>query len=185
MLSSSIPNPIPPFGSDVTLTCAVELSQAVDVPVTVNTVLTTDEGFTRTSTAQPVIGIITNYTSIFMIRLFGRSDSRIYTCSATVSLPSNAYISNSSTVHHSVRVTTGEMFTIIVLHESQLLVYISQVSILHWEVYTLLTIATLISKALVYLLTIPMVLYSASLTILAAAVGLTLHLGSGTNQMEH
>ena len=45
MLSSSIPNPIPPFGSDVTLTCAVELSPAVDVPVTVNTVLTTDEGF--------------------------------------------------------------------------------------------------------------------------------------------
>ena len=51
MLSSDVPNSIPPFGSSVTLTCAVELSPAVDVPVTVNRVLTTDEGFTTTRTA--------------------------------------------------------------------------------------------------------------------------------------
>ena len=63
MLSSSIPSPIPPFGSNVTLTCAVELSPAVDVPVTVNTALTPPDGFTRTSTAQPVMGSSTNYTS--------------------------------------------------------------------------------------------------------------------------
>ena len=109
MLSSSIPNPIPPFGSDVTLTCAVELSQAVDVPVTVNTVLTTDEGFTRTSTAQQVMGSSTNYASEFTISPFRRSDSGLYICTATVSLPSNTYISNSSTATHSLRVTTGEI----------------------------------------------------------------------------
>ena len=89
MLSSSIPNPIPPFGSDVTLTCAVELSPAVDVPVTVNTVLTTDEGFMHTSTAQPVMGSSTNYTATFMISSFGRNDSGLYVCSATVSLSSS------------------------------------------------------------------------------------------------
>ena len=115
MLSSSIPNPIPPFGSDVTLICAVELSPAVDIPVTVNTVLTTDEGFMRTSTAQPVMGSITNYTAIFMISSFRRSDSGLYACSATVSLTSNAYISDSSTVTHTIRVTTGEMLTIIII----------------------------------------------------------------------
>ena len=112
MLSSSISNPILPFGSDVALTCAVELSPAVDIPVTVNTVLTTDAGFLRTSIAQPVMGSITNYATEFVISSFGRTESGIYTCGATVRVTStNSYVSDSSTVHHSVRVTTGEMFT--------------------------------------------------------------------------
>ena len=111
-LSSSIPNPIPPFGSDVTLTCAVELSPAVDVPVTVNMVLTPSHGFVTTGTAQPVMGSLINYATEFTIRSFRRSDSGLYTCAATVSLPShstNAYVSDSSTASHSVRVTTGEI----------------------------------------------------------------------------
>ena len=108
-LSSSIPNPISPFGSDVTLTCAVELNPAVNVPVTVNIVLTTDEGFMRTSIAQSVMGSLTNYASEFTISPFGRSDSGMYICSATVSLPSNAFISDSSTTSHSLRVTTGKI----------------------------------------------------------------------------
>ena len=110
MLSSNVPNPIPPFGSSVTLTCAVELSPAVDVPVTVNTVLSTDERFSNTRTAQPVMGSLTSYAATFMISPFGRSDSGIYSCSATVSLTSNAYISDSSTsTPHSIRVTTGKI----------------------------------------------------------------------------
>ena len=112
MLSSSIPNPIPPFGFNVTLTCAVELSPAVDVPVTVNTALSTPQGFTTTSNAQPVMGSSTNYATISTISSFMRSDSGLYLCEATVSLPSNAYISDSRTVSHSVRVTTGKMFTV-------------------------------------------------------------------------
>ena len=109
-LSSSIPNPISPFGSDVILTCAVELSPVlVDVPVIVNTVLTTPARFTRTSTAQLVMGSNTSYASTFLISSFGRSDSGIYVCAATISSTSNnPYISGSSTANHSVRVTTGE-----------------------------------------------------------------------------
>ena len=83
----------------------------IDVPVIVNTVLTTDEGFMRTSTARPVMGSSTNYTSTLTISLFGRSDSGLYSCSATVSLPSNEYINDSSTATHLVKVTTGEIFT--------------------------------------------------------------------------
>jgi hypothetical protein len=109
-LSSNIPNPIPPFGSDVTLTCAVELSPAVDVPVTVYTALTTNEGFMHASTAQPVMGSITNYATTFMISSFGRSNSGLYACGATVSLTSSsAYVSDSSATTHSVRVTTGKI----------------------------------------------------------------------------
>ena len=112
MVSSSIPNPIPPFGSDVTLTCAVELSPAVDIPVIVNTTLTNSAGFTTPSTAQPVMGSTTNYATIFTISSFRRSNSGLYTCGAHLaSLPTNAYIRDSSIVSHSVRVTTGEMFT--------------------------------------------------------------------------
>ena len=111
MLSSSVPNPIIP-GSDVTLTCAVELSPAVNVPVTVNTVLTTDEGFPTHDTAQPVMGSLVNYTSEFVISSFRRSESGLYTCGATVTLSSNAYISDSSIATRSVRVTTGEMLTV-------------------------------------------------------------------------
>ena len=106
MISSNPPNPIPPFGSqDVTLTCAVELSPAVDVPVTVNTVWTDQDGHTTTRTAQPVMG---SSVTTFMISSFGRSDFGLYVCSATVSLTSSyAYISDSSTVTRSIRVTNG------------------------------------------------------------------------------
>ena len=97
----------------------------MNVPVTVNTVLTPSHGFTTTGTAQPVMGSITNYATEFMISSFRRSDSGLYTCSATVSLPShstNAYISNSSTASHSVRVTTGEIL-IIIYSASHVLIY--------------------------------------------------------------
>ena len=112
MISSNLPNPIPPFGSqDVTLTCAVELSPAVEVPVTVNTVLTDPDGRTTTRTAQPVMGSRTSYVTMFMISSFGRSDSGLYVCSATVSLTStNAYIRDSNTISPpSIRVTTGKI----------------------------------------------------------------------------
>ena len=91
----------------------MELSPAVDVPVTVNTVLTNSDGFDTADTAQPVMGSSTNYATTFMISSFGRSNSGFYTCRAYLaSMPTNAYISNSNTVSHSVRVTTGEMFTV-------------------------------------------------------------------------
>ena len=116
MLSSSVPNPIPPFGLDITLTCAVELSQTLEVPVIVNTMLTTPAGFTTTSTAQPVMGSLINYTTEFMISAFRRNESGLYACGATVSLPSYSYMNESNSVTHSVRVTTGEMFTAMPFH---------------------------------------------------------------------
>ena len=115
MLSSSISNPIPPFGFNVTLTCVVVFSQVVDVPVTVNTALNNPDGFPTASTAQPVMGGSTNYVTTTTISSFRRSNSGTYTCAATVRLTStNTYISDSNTVAHIVRVTTGEMFTVMI-----------------------------------------------------------------------
>ena len=110
MLSNSIPNPVPP-GSHVTLTCAVELSPAVNVSVAVNTVFTTPDGFQPRHTAEPVMGSFINFTSEFGISTFGRIESGLYICGVTVSLSLNAYIVDSRAVSHTVRVTTGEMFT--------------------------------------------------------------------------
>jgi hypothetical protein len=50
--------------------------------------------------------------------------------------------------------------------------------------YTLLTTASLTSEMLAKLQTVPVVLYSASLTIIAVA-DRTLDLGSGTNQINN
>ena len=71
-------------GSTVTLTCTVELSPAVDVPVTVNTVWTGPDGFMTTNTAQSVMGSTTTYTSTAMVSSFGRDQSVNYTCTATL-----------------------------------------------------------------------------------------------------
>ena len=126
MLSSSIPNPIPP-GSSVTLTCAVELSPAVDVPVTVNTVLTTPGGFTNTSTAM---GSSTNYAATYVINSFRRSNSGNYACRATlVSMPTSEYFDDSNAALSSiVRVTTGKIEAYVGHILSQ---YLFQVFILH------------------------------------------------------
>ena len=113
LLSSSITNPIRPVGSEVTLTCTVELTLVIDVPVTVNMVRILPAGFMTTNTAQPVMGSNTTYSSTATVSSFERSDSGVYTCRAIVSSASaNTYIRDSNTESHAIRVTTGEMFTV-------------------------------------------------------------------------
>ena len=63
VVSSDPVSPIRPVGSDVTLTCTVNLSTVVNVEVDVNTVWTGPAGFMTTNTAQPVMGSTTTYTS--------------------------------------------------------------------------------------------------------------------------
>ena len=93
-------------GSTVTLTCTVELSPAVDVPVTVNTVWSGPNGFMTTNTAQRM-GSTTTYTSTAMVSSFGRDQSGDYTCTATVSSTSS-FITNSMPGSSSTRVTVGK-----------------------------------------------------------------------------
>ena len=117
MLASNVPNPIPPFGSDVTLTCTASLSieSGIDIPLNVNfELLRTDpaSGSPLTTTPPSVSG--STYTTTAMISSVSRSDSGVYTCRASInSTNANAFISGSNTESHSVRVTTGEICTII------------------------------------------------------------------------
>lgn len=110
MIVTSVPlSPIRPVGSDVTVTCAVELNPMVDIPVTVITVWTGPAGFMTTNTAQPVVGNTTLYTSMVTINLFRRNNSGIYICRATISSTSlNPFISDSVT-SSSTRVTVGKI----------------------------------------------------------------------------
>ena len=103
---SNKPNPVHPIGSIVTLTCTVELSPSVDVPVTVNTEWTGPDGFTTTNTAQLVTGSTATYTSTVTVRSFGREQSGVYSCNATGESMSS-FISNSIQQTGAARVTAG------------------------------------------------------------------------------
>ena len=109
MLSATSPNPVQPIGS---LTCIVhvELSPAVDVPVTVNTVLTGPAGFVATSTSQPIMENTTTYTSTAMVSSLGRNQSGVYRCTATLhSMLTNTYLINSNSTADSNQITIGEI----------------------------------------------------------------------------
>ena len=96
-----------PVGSTVTLTCMADLDPAIDVPVTVNIELRDPAGGTLTATTPSVSG--STYSSMATISLFGRDQSGLYTCSATVSpSPPNSFLSGSSLQSETLRVTTGE-----------------------------------------------------------------------------
>ena len=101
MLTSSGSNSgIQITGSDVTLTCAVELNSAVMSSeiflLMVDTQLSRD-GTPLTLTGPTVTGTIFTYTT--QLNSFGRSDSGNYTCTATIQpLPTSTYITGNETL---------------------------------------------------------------------------------------
>ena len=98
-------NPIRPLGANITLTCTVDLDPAVDVPVTVNTVWTGPDGVTI-STTHPVIVNLTRYTSTLMVSSFGRNESGVYNCTATVT--SNLSLSETTATMKAI-ITVGRL----------------------------------------------------------------------------
>ena len=94
-------------GSSISLTCTVELSPLVDVPVIVNTVWTGPDGFMTTNTAQPVSGnTTTTYASTATVSSPGREQSGNYSCRATVRAVSSSIID--SVGYSSSRVIVGK-----------------------------------------------------------------------------
>jgi hypothetical protein len=89
----SIPvNPIRPVGSAVTLTCIVDLSPLVYVPVTVTAQISGPAGVTIIPVTNSVRENTTRYTSTAMVNSFGRNQSGEYTCMAHVESNSNFLI---------------------------------------------------------------------------------------------
>ena len=103
-------NPIRPVGSDVTLTCTVDLDPAVDVPVTVNTEWTGPDEVTLYSSA-PVMKNLTRYISTVNISSFGRNQSGYYSCAADIDISlSFNFLNNtlSQIVNETIEVTVGK-----------------------------------------------------------------------------
>ena len=105
------PPVVPIVKSSITLTCTVELSSLVDVPVTVTTEWSGPDGFTTTNTAQPVIRSPTaTYASTATV---SSSDSEIeqltrnYTCKATVRAMMSSFLID-SVGYSSSRVIVGK-----------------------------------------------------------------------------
>ena len=98
--------------SNVTLTCSVELSPAVDVPVTVNVQLSDPAGSPLTTTIPSISGF--TYTSTAMVSAFGRDQSGVYTCTATVSSTSS-FLTDSGSTSGTARVTVGKPL-VLLLH---------------------------------------------------------------------
>ena len=91
-LVSDTPNPIL-SDSSPTLTCAVELSPAVDVPVTISTVWTGPDGSMLTSGAPPVMKSLTHYTSKAKLNYVESADSGNYTCTVSIGRQIRALVS--------------------------------------------------------------------------------------------
>ena len=93
-IASNPTNSIRLIGSTVFLTCIVELSSVLDVPVIVNTEWTGPAGFEIINTAQPAMGSSTTYISTTMVSSFGREQSGAYACTVITSSIS-PYLNNS------------------------------------------------------------------------------------------
>ena len=108
MITSSLASPIRPVGSAVTLTCTVDLSLLVDVPVTVNTQFSAPTGVTITPVTNSVMENTTRYTSTAMVSPFGRNQSGEYACTATVELvTANPLIIDGTGVNGMDKITIG------------------------------------------------------------------------------
>ena len=104
-VTSDTPSSIEPDKSNVTLNCTVDLDPSVDVSVTVNTEWTGPASVG--SIPSPVTNVVnlTRYTGTITVTSFGRSQSGVYNCTATVL----SNLSLSSTVVGTTRVTVGKL----------------------------------------------------------------------------
>ena len=108
--------PIPPFGTDVSLTCTVLLTSGpeINVPLNVTFELLRTDPTTSPISTTTLSGSSSAYVTSAMIRSFERSNSGVYTCRARVSSASaNTYLLESDTADNSRRITTGAMDMII------------------------------------------------------------------------
>ena len=82
-LVSDAPNPIL-SGTSPSLTCSVELSPSVDVPLMISTVWTGPGERIITSATPPIAGSLTHYTSTVVINSIESVDSGEYACAMSI-----------------------------------------------------------------------------------------------------
>ena len=105
IITSSKLNPIRPIGSAITITCSMEVSSAVDIPVIVTISLRGPSGEILNSTDPVAMG--STYSSDALISSFVENYSGMYNCTATIRSTSSFVINSVSTTSEAKRVTTG------------------------------------------------------------------------------
>ena len=114
IMTSSEVNDIRIVGSDVTLTCTVELNSAIfsfdDFLLTVNAQLFKEESLLPLPLAGSEVNDTTvTYTAKLQLSPFQRSDFGNYTCSATIRpQPSSAYITGIDTLSDMINIKPGK-----------------------------------------------------------------------------
>ena len=100
-------SPIRPIGTSVTLNCSCDIGQSLptrylDIGVIVSISLRDPSGRLLANTTPPVTGSL--YTSSAMISSFGRDQSGIYTCTASVRASSSFIISTDTSKRKQVTI---------------------------------------------------------------------------------
>ena len=93
------------IGSAITLTCTVELSLAVDVPVTVNVQLNDPAGSLLTTTPPSVSG--STYSFSTTIQMISFTPSGLYTCIASINSTS-PFLTASQTQTGRITIVVGK-----------------------------------------------------------------------------
>ena len=112
MITSTPVSPIRPIGSTVTLTCTVDLSPLVDVPVNVTAQtaqISAPLGVVFTPITNSVMENATRYTSTATVSPFERDQSGEYTCMATVELVTPNSLIIGSTGMDRITIGTGKL----------------------------------------------------------------------------
>ena len=84
----------------------MELSSAIDIPVTVNMIWTGPNGFMTTQTVKGIVET-TNFSATTMIFSFGKTQSGNYTCTASINSTA-LFLKTSQSVATTLMVTTGK-----------------------------------------------------------------------------
>ena len=93
-------------GSSVTVICTVELNQYVDVGLTVDIQWTGPDSVVISPT-DPFMESTNRYTSTITFMSFGRAQSGVYTCSATIS--SDTLMTSGTEIVGMERITVGKL----------------------------------------------------------------------------
>ena len=93
-------------GSSVTVICTVELNQYVDVGLTVNIQWTGPDSLVISPT-DPLMESTNRYTSTITFMSFGRVQSGVYACSATIS--SDTLMTSGTPIMGIERITVGKL----------------------------------------------------------------------------
>lgn len=142
---SSLPNPIRPVGTKVNITCMVQWTEFVDVPISLSIELLDHKGYPRLITA-PILNLTSSYRtkSVLMLNSFGRDQSGFYACKANTVL-SSVYQTPVSTSRTAV-VTVGEIIIIEIKATSDfILLIIMQVSISYSREFSMATTVLFLS----------------------------------------